>query len=173
MRSKAVPIVLVVLGLLCLFVPLGKPQPKVETTPTSSEPSSGSPSQPSQPKPLSVDIVDYGATPDGWVALCGSVTGGVPPVTVRIDWGDGQVDQDTVEKISFTHWYKSRGTYTVTVTAWDSTGDRKSDTIRVTAYPVLALSLVEEISRGEPLRLLGLGLLLLGAVLYVRKGVVV
>jgi hypothetical protein len=172
MRSKAVPIVLIVLGLLCLFVPLGEPQPKVETTPTTptSETSSGTSSQ---PKPLSVDIVDYGATPDGWVALCGSVTGGVPPITVKIDWGDGQIDQDTVEKISFTHWYKSKGTYTVTVTAWDSIGDRKSDTIKVTAYPVLALSLVEEISRGEPLRLLGLGLLLLGAVLYVRKGVVV
>jgi len=94
----------------------------------------------SETKPLSAELVGYTSTPDGWVALSGYVRGGVEPVTVEIDWGDGTVND------KWLHKYDEPGVYTVTLTASDATGATVTSSIKVKSHVTHSLSILGGLS---------------------------
>lgn len=77
--------------------------------------------------------------PDGRVTWHGVFSGGTAPYTVRVNWGDGQIEEnivlDQTEQV-FSHTYKQKETYDVSIQAFDATGITSS--LRTTAITNLA-----------------------------------
>ena len=62
------------------------------------------------------------------VAVTSGVGGGTPPYTYEWDFGDGA----TASGASATHTYAAPGTYTISLTATDSSGDSNTATDNIT-----------------------------------------
>ena len=85
------------------------------------------------PEPLVVEALLLSEEPPGCVPepcvvqFQATATGGVPPYTLLWDFGDG--NRSTAQSPS--HMYTMSGSFTVTVTATDGSGDTASDSLQV------------------------------------------
>lgn len=125
--------------------------------------------QPANAKPLEVVIVGYTASPDGWIALSGSVRGGVRPIHVQVDWGDGTVDSGLAGEVMWLHQYAEAGVYTITVKAVDAAGAEASDSITVTSHTVHYSSILDLLGIPHYRWSVGLALIAAGALLAVSQ----
>ncbi|MGW3809882.1 PKD domain-containing protein [Micromonospora sp. NPDC005113] len=101
-------------------------------------------------------------------ATLGSVSGGVPGTTgfhARVQWGDGTVPDDVTVgpdgALSGRHTYAQEGTYTVHVTAWD-TSSSSTATFTVTVargglQPAIAVSASATVTTGDAVTVDGSG----------------
>ncbi|MEM2066578.1 MAG: PKD domain-containing protein [Candidatus Caldarchaeum sp.] len=74
---------------------------------------------------ISLNVVQRQSTGRILVSVDGRITGGTPPYTVTVEFGDGARDQKSVGypyQFAFDHFYERPGTYTISVTAMDSKG---------------------------------------------------
>ena len=94
------------------------------------------------PKPTEIRVQSFTASPSaGYAPLTvtfnASWSGGTPPYTVAVSYGDGYSDTKTTSSTSksFTHTYSKAGTFTATVRVRDSRGQEASSSTAVDVRP--------------------------------------
>jgi len=94
------------------------------------------------PKPAEIRVQSFTASPyAGYAPLTvtfnASWSGGTPPYTVAVSYGDGYSDTKTTSSTSesFTHTYSKAGTFTATVRVRDSRGQEASSITEVEVRP--------------------------------------
>ncbi|MGC8773330.1 MAG: PKD domain-containing protein, partial [Conexivisphaera sp.] len=76
------------------------------------------------------------------ITVSTSITGGTPPYSYTVNFGDGAQSSGSTSSTSFSvsHAYSNPGTYTITVTVSDAVGSRSSTSVTVNIYPLLAIT---------------------------------
>ena len=125
-------------SITAIYTPPTPPSPPVDPTPVPPSPNEPTtaleqkpPTRPTTSPVITTERPFFTYGPNSPVTWEGSISGGVAPYTITLNWGDGSstsYEVSDASKLRYSHYYREIDTYYITVTIQDATGTRFTNT---------------------------------------------